>query len=45
MMPRIHHLYIWFPNHVAAVDHARLNGWSLQGTEPMERGVVAYFIA
>ncbi len=42
---RTHHLHIWFESHLAAVDHAILNGWSLQTTEPMERGVMAHFIA
>ena len=42
---RKHHLYIRFDSHLQAVDHARLNGWTLHGTEPMERGVMAYFTA
>ena len=42
---RTHHLYIRFDSHMQAVDHAILNGWTLQGTEPMERGVLAYFTA
>jgi len=32
-----------FPNHDAAVQYAELNGWTLQTTEPMERGVWARF--
>jgi hypothetical protein len=34
-----------FPSHDAAVEYADLNGWTLQGTEPMERGVWASFTA
>lgn len=40
-----HHLYLHFASHLLAVDCAILNGWSLQSTEPMERGVMAHFIA
>jgi hypothetical protein len=32
-----------FISHDAAVEYGVLNGWTLQGTEPMERGVWARF--
>ncbi len=32
-----------FPSHVAAGEWADLNGWRLQSTESMERGIVAWF--
>ena len=32
-----------FTSHAAAVEYAALNGWTLQETEPMERGVWARF--
>jgi hypothetical protein len=34
-----------FPSHDAAAEYARLNGWNLQETEAMERGVWARFTA
>ena len=39
------HFAAHFPSHDAAVEYGRLNGWNLQMTEPMERGVWALFIA
>lgn len=35
----------WFRSHDAAAEYGRLNGWNLQTTEPMERGVWATFAA
>lgn len=34
-----------FPRHDAAAEYAVLNGWTLQETEAMERGVWARFTA
>jgi len=34
-----------FPRHDAAAEWAALNGWTLQTTEAMERGVWATFTA
>lgn len=34
-----------FSSHTAAAEYARLNGWTLQTTEAMERGVWARFTA
>ena len=34
-----------FPSHDAAAEYAVLNGWTLQETEAMERGVWARFTA